>query len=69
MVKTRRRAKKTARGAGSVASAKTRPRPRASRTVSVETLREQADRLGLLDPLEEEPVHVFSAGSAYESEQ
>jgi len=32
-------------------------------------LREQADRLGLLDPLDEEPAHVFAAASAHESEK
>jgi hypothetical protein len=36
--------------------------------VSAETLREQADRLGLLDPLDEEPATVFSADPAHESE-
>jgi len=43
------------------------PAPR-SRAVGVETLREQADRLGLLDPLDAEPSNVFSPVAARDSD-
>lgn len=45
------------------------PRAAASSSaVAVETLREQADRLGLLDALDAEPANVFPAASLDESE-
>jgi hypothetical protein len=45
------------------------PRATASSSaVAVETLREQADRLGLLDPLDAEPANVFPAVSPDGSE-
>jgi hypothetical protein len=66
MAKLRERVKTTARRAGGRRPAE---RARAATTAApVETLSEQADRLGLLDPLDEEPAHVFYAGLANESE-
>lgn len=39
-----------------------------SSAVAVESLREQADRLGILDPLDAEPANVFAAASPDEAE-
>jgi hypothetical protein len=56
----------TRRAVRAVRNAPIPPAAPASGAAPAETLREQADRLGLLDPLEEEPTNVFIADESSE---